>query len=451
MQRWLRLLDHHNPRPKKRVDPNGHERADVVKRRKEYLQELEEFQRLSTRYEEHNGVAVQIPPTLNDGETEHVLSSTMNFVTVATAEGRLVLSDAQYEEQSALPEEGRLPRSSSKLIFPSDQPGGDSYWNSEKMAEQVQETIKLGEYLLPGKTLVFVFDNSSAHGQMAPDALNVKRMTLLPGGKNVPKMRDTIIPLDNPHRLGGQIQTMQLPDHLHVFDLYKQFEGRSKGIVAILEERGLVKQVGSRRVISVDGREIPGECESCRREKVKRPRTQDMGVKEAGDNGGSEPEDRENEEGEINCCLRRMLSMQSDFRDEKCLLHKGRRYQQLQIIADAGHKCIFLPKFHRDLNPIEHYWKWAKRYFREQYDGNFANSKEMFEEALDACPGEVIRGFFQHADRYANVYRLGATGPLAKYAVRRYMLYRTITNHDLTIASVEKERKDAAKKIKNVK
>lgn len=78
MQRWFRLLGYHNPRPKKRVDPNGHERADVVKRRKEYLQELEEFQRLSTRYEEHNGVAVQIPPTLNDGETEHVLSSTMS-------------------------------------------------------------------------------------------------------------------------------------------------------------------------------------------------------------------------------------------------------------------------------------------------------------------------------------------------------------------------------------
>ncbi|KAJ6617726.1 hypothetical protein B0H10DRAFT_2434264 [Mycena sp. CBHHK59/15] len=45
------------------------------------------------------------------------------------------------------------------------------------------------------------------------------------------------------------------------------------------------------------------------------------------------------------CCMQRVLSLQQDFREEKPLL-------QL-IIEKAGHKCLFLPKFHCELNPIE--------------------------------------------------------------------------------------------------
>ena len=53
-----------------------------------------------------------------------------------------------------------------------------------------------------------------------------------------------------------------------------------------------------------------------------------------------------------NCCMRRVLSLQSDFQNEKPLL-------QL-VIEKAGHKCLFLPKFHCELNPIEMVWGQAK-------------------------------------------------------------------------------------------
>jgi len=51
--------------------------------------------------------------------------------------------------------------------------------------------------------------------------------------------------------------------------------------------------------------------------------------------------------------MQRMLSMEQDFHNEKPLLQI--------VIERAGHKCIFLPKFHCELNPIEMVWDQGKR------------------------------------------------------------------------------------------
>ena len=53
------------------------------------------------------------------------------------------------------------------------------------------------------------------------------------------------------------------------------------------------------------------------------------------------------------CCMQHVLSLEKDFLEEKPLL-------QL-IIEKAGHKCLFLPKFHCELNPIEMVWGQAKQ------------------------------------------------------------------------------------------
>jgi len=46
-----------------------------------------------------------------------------------------------------------------------------------------------------------------------------------------------------------------------------------------------------------------------------------------------------------NCCLARLLSKQDDFVNQLSMLET--------VIKEAGHKCVFLPKFHCELNPIE--------------------------------------------------------------------------------------------------
>jgi hypothetical protein len=46
-----------------------------------------------------------------------------------------------------------------------------------------------------------------------------------------------------------------------------------------------------------------------------------------------------------NCCLAQLLSQQGDFTNQLSMLKA--------LIKGAGHKRIFLPKFHCELNPIE--------------------------------------------------------------------------------------------------
>jgi hypothetical protein len=45
------------------------------------------------------------------------------------------------------------------------------------------------------------------------------------------------------------------------------------------------------------------------------------------------------------CCMARILSKQDDFANQISMLES--------VIREAGHECIFLPKFHCELNPIE--------------------------------------------------------------------------------------------------
>lgn len=104
--------------------------------------------------------------------------------------------------------------------------------------------------------------------------------------------RDTIIPQSNPiveHR--GKVQKMMLAD------------GTQKGLERVLTERGF------------DVRGMRAKCSPvCPMENT-------------------------------NCCMARLLSKQEDFMNQVSMLET--------LIQKSGHECIFLPKFHCELNPIE--------------------------------------------------------------------------------------------------
>ncbi|OJA13487.1 hypothetical protein AZE42_08411 [Rhizopogon vesiculosus] len=89
------------------------------------------------------------------------------------------------------------------------------------------------------------------------------------------------------------------------------------------------------------------------------------------------------------------------------------------LIKKAGHECIFLPKFHCELNPIEMYWGWCKYRYREVPKKTFEDAKRCAEEQLDACPTEVIRRFINRSWRFMSAYRLSLTGKAAEWKIWR--------------------------------
>ena len=44
-----------------------------------------------------------------------------------------------------------------------------------------------------------------------------------------------------------------------------------------------------------------------------------------------------------------------------------------ETILNQGHRVMFIPKFHCELNPIEHVWCQAKHYTRSHCDYSFPN------------------------------------------------------------------------------
>ncbi|KAF8578106.1 hypothetical protein K439DRAFT_1363037 [Ramaria rubella] len=89
-----------------------------------------------------------------------------------------------------------------------------------------------------------------------------------------------------------------------------------------------------------------------------------------------------------------LLSQQDDFVNQISMLET--------IIKEAGHECIFLPKFHCELNPIEMYWGWIK--YRQVPKKSFKDAKKAAFEALDSCPVDVIQWFINRAWKFMSTY-----------------------------------------------
>ncbi|KIK92496.1 hypothetical protein PAXRUDRAFT_792738, partial [Paxillus rubicundulus Ve08.2h10] len=75
-----------------------------------------------------------------------------------------------------------------------------------------------------------------------------------------------------------------------------------------------------------------------------------------------------------------ILELQPDFKVQKFLIQ--------EVIKNAGHLCIFLPKFHCELNFIEFFWGKAKKYLHDPCDYTFQTLKENLPHALASRQSE---------------------------------------------------------------
>ena len=92
-------------------------------------------------------------------------------------------------------DDGEIIEDAQRIIYPGA--NGDAWWTHEHLLDQVKSAIRIHEKVngLECQAL-FIFDNSSAHATLPPDALRAFNMNKGNGGKQR-KQRDSIIPQSN--------------------------------------------------------------------------------------------------------------------------------------------------------------------------------------------------------------------------------------------------------------
>jgi len=352
-KRWLNILGYTFKLHHQGMYYDGHEREDVLQYRKVFLEKMFDHEKYMSKYE--GETMDRIIPNLPEGEKERILvvhdesifysndgkrgvwtkngemplrkkgngRSIMVSEFLTEVNGRLCLQQADIEKHPYVPEEAQCYL----------KPGinQDGYWTAEHLLEQIEyKAIPIFEALYPDCIAVFAFDNSSNHAAFRNDALVAKRMNLKPGGKQ-PVMRDTYFGEDK------QPQSMVFPS-THPDE---KLRNKPKGIKQVLIERGKWSSQG-----------LILECKECK-ENIK-------------------------DDSRKSCCACCVLSLEPDFLAQKGAIE--------ELIENAGHKCIFFPKFHCELNFIERYWGAAKRYLRENCDYSWEGLKKTVPESLESVP-----------------------------------------------------------------
>src|SRR5882724_1386322 len=281
-----------------------------------------------------------------NGRSVHV----SDFILETT--GHLCLTQTQLGAQAQLLIGNCLRKMDARtIIYPGKNP--DAWWDMAQLLTQIKDTIPIFEYLHPGAIGIWVFDCSLAHEALANDALNIKNMNIKAGGKQR-SLHPTIIPVSNPPPKPGKcdtcgdIQEFSYPtDHPNA-----DFRGKPKGICAIVMEctsvwDALCEASGSER-------QVKNICSMCKASQVEKDCLAHVAAMEStegnvtvGDGTLGVPKATHRY-----CCVTGTLSQQQDFLDEKPFIQT--------YIEAQGHICMFLPKFHCELDPIEMYWGWAK-------------------------------------------------------------------------------------------
>jgi hypothetical protein len=291
--------------------------------------------------------------------------------------------------------------------------------------EQLERALVEFELQFPGKQALIFVDNSSNHEARSESALNERAINSgdkMARKKGAPGSAPSV---DSQYKdASGNLrkQEMNWIDENNVV--------RRKGMKRILVERGRI----------LEGSKLGAECNKCRAEKKR-----------------GNPDRYKIQEQRTKCCLRRMLSLEDDFANQKSQLEEVvvitlvlflffhsiflRTVNFFQLAEEMGHILVFLPKFHCELNFIEMYWGKAKRIMRTKFeeeglDFNVANLTKYIPMCFDEAAEDTdfLKRVANKSFRYMDAYEQGATGPLAEFANKKYAGHRCIPENWLSKA-----------------
>ena len=113
--------------------------------------------------------------------------------------------------------------------------------------------------------------------------------------------------------------------------------------------------------------------------------------------------------------MREALKTFTDFKEQKTILQ--------EYIEQRGHICMYYPKFHCELSPIERVWCQSKKHTRAFADGTITRLQRIVPEGLDSVTAQQIKKFFKTCQ---NAYREGGTGREVEERVKLYKSHRRV-------------------------
>jgi hypothetical protein len=260
--------------------------------------------------------------------------------------------------------------------------------------------------------LHFIFDGSSNHAARAPDARHVGAgINKDAGGKNAPGARANATRPAIPKMCDGWYTSKetgeQVQQSMHRAATEEELLANQdlkginedgtifKGIYAILRE-------GGDNCKDDNGAALVKECSKARRLL-------------AGCARGESCKKHER------CCLQNCLRWRPDFANQKCKLE--------QVCNAAGCYFLMLPKCHPELNPIENYWSYTKRYCRQWCDYTVAGPSRVLPLAFLSAKMDWIRKAFERCDRYLDIYAMAKSAMpfgIREYMVKKYKSHRMV-------------------------
>jgi hypothetical protein len=132
------------------------------------------------------------------------------------------------------------------------------------------------------------------------------------------------------------------------------------------------------------------------------------------------------EVGSVECdCCKCVLKRQQDFLSQKTGIEEV--FDKYNAEHGTKHRCIFLPKFHPELNYIERVWGRMKYFIRQHCDNTFDTLKSNMKLGLEPnnLPLSVIRRLARGTIAYLIAYKNGHDIVLAEEWVRQQRKHRS--------------------------
>ena len=136
------------------------------------------------------------------------------------------------------------------------------------------------------------------------------------------------------------------------------------------------------------------------------------------------------------CCARRRVANEPDFLEQREWLR--------EVVENSGHRIMYFPKFHCEINYIEMVWAYVKAKLRRLCIFSIHALRESLPVELDTIPEAFFRRAARHCFRFMSGYRQGLVGSLLDYTQRKYKGHRTIPA--FVISDLEKEYEDNCKR-----